>query len=135
MSTTVSLESFIKELDRWKYLTLSFVPDIPDNEVQYTLVSHSSYDTVHGTTLILNLKDNNGNPVTMSYPDIFDIAVNNSSSSMAAKYYLHCRVRLLDYKLNDLNGNTHIGIGDEEEFDEHTLKKNSKMTYRIIFTN
>ncbi|MDP4087463.1 MAG: hypothetical protein Q8934_23140 [Bacillota bacterium] len=135
MSSIVPMEFLVDDLENWKYLYISEVPELPRNEKKCKLLNHHLFETAHGTLLVLELHNvEDDKQITISFPDIEEISLNDLSNSEMHKYYLDCKVRLLDYKLKDKQEKSYIGF-DVDEFEVTTLLENSIMRYRIIFTN
>jgi hypothetical protein len=134
MSSVLPIEFLIDDLAIWKYIHISPVPELPRNEWKYTLKKHHHFKTHHGDLLVLELiKVDDNTEFTISLPDIKEIRLNDHSNSQMHKYYIECTVRLLDYKLKNMNGEQRLGF-DPNEIDNEVLIDNSGMTYRIILT-
>ncbi|QAS52398.1 hypothetical protein [Halobacillus litoralis] len=135
MSEVLPIGLLAQDLKTWESVIVSEMPEIPRNETKYKIKGHHLFETIHGHTLILDLYNHKEDKdISISFPDIEEVRLNDLSNQHQHKYYLECKVRLLDYKLKDKKGETSIGF-NKDEFDDTTLMKNSYMKYRLILVN
>lgn len=114
-----TVELFINDLKKSKYIELSSYPDIPLEEKSYIFHTVSFENDTNGMNLkIIYSTKQNGKLITINYPHLVQIEVNNIRSNSYSKYYFYCENLQRKRKYKELKSIKKYRKLDDEESKE-----------------
>jgi hypothetical protein len=132
MSSQVPIELLSQSLKNRTHVDVSLYPEDARGEKTYKIIDHQIFQTLTGYLLILKVERNN-ETLTLSFPDIQSVELNNITSNFHEKYYLEILNRVVDREYQEILENRKIGLRlkeDDEKFNE--LEEKRTETLRII---